>query len=301
MLKQLFQLIFPCQFNESKCRDNLFGCNCGKGDDEDPVPQYREDPATTALKNKIGGQVSGLLDIPYEEYEQRFTPAADTQGYLKQGLEGISGLISSEDYGIDDYSSQEEALLQSTLRQYKDVRGKGREELKEHLIGENLYDSGPGFGLQEEFIDETAKGSADITASLGVDAIQRKFQQTQYKDALERGDYTTMYNMALSKSQVDTAPAEKATQAQIGVINPALGLFGEMQEGDLTRYQSELNAYKFRLAEEERNKKNLGGFGALAGAGIGAALAVPTGGLSVLAGAGIGGALGGGAGSLFEY
>lgn len=295
--------MFPCKFNDARCKDSLFGCQCGKGD-PDP-PRYQEDPATKALKQKIGGQVSGLLDTPYEDYVSRFTPSQETSDILGETLTGYRDLMGSEDYGLGDYEEVEKKYLDTILGAYREDRAKGKEELQEQLIAENLFGSGPGFGLQEEFVEGTAKGSADIANIVAKEAIDRRFKEQSYKDALQRGDYTTMYNLALSKGAYDVAPAEKATQAQLSAISPALGLFGEMQSGDLAKYQADLSSYQALMNKEKSSFGGLGaGLGSLGGLLYAASLASEAAPLT-LAGAApwlAGGALvGGGVGSMFEY
>lgn len=289
MLRKLFNLIFPCRFDNPKCKDNLMGCVCGKGDEEE-APKFKENPQTTAIRNKIGGQVSGLLDTPYGEYEKRFTPSKQVTGALSDTLSNYQGLIDQTDYGLENYDQIEQDYLDSVTGAYREERGRGREQLQEELIGENLLESGPGFGLLGEFSEESAKGVAGLTAGIKREDIQRRFERKSYQSALQRGDYTTMFNMALTKGKADIAPAQQATDAQMGLIGPASGFFGQLQSGDINKYTADLDRYEAML----KPKKNLGGLATLAGAGVGAYF----GGAE---GAELGASLGGTGGSMIEY
>lgn len=294
MLRKLFRLIFPCAFREKECEENMLGCKCGKGKSEPAPPVYKEDPATTALKNKLMGQVSGLLDVPYSEYESRFTPSNRVQDYLSGITDKYSGLIESQDYGIADFAQTEKNYLDSILGQYGRAREEAYKPLQESLIAEGLFGSGPGYEIMSKYGQETAQGVSDITAGWAREGINRQLQQQQYKDALKRGDYTTMFNLALMEAEQEVAPAKAATQAQLAGINPALGLFGNMTQADLSRAQLEQAAYETQLANYYKSKKNLGGIGSAAGMGIGYLMGGPIGGI-------IGGEAGGSLGSMIEY
>lgn len=301
MLKQLFQLLFPCMFNERRCQDNFFGCKCGKGDEKPATPQYKEDPATAALKRKVGTQVQGLLDTPYEDYVQRFTPSAETQGIRSDITNRYQGLLDTEDYSLESFEEQERAFEESVQGQYSRQREEGFDPIRERLIAENLYDSGPGFAKEAEYAGDTAQGSADITASLGRESIDRKFRERSYQDALQRGDYSTMYNLALSEGQQELAPQFAATEALMGAISAGSGLFGEFQQGDTDRFNAEQRQYETALQDYNENRSDFGGLGTALGIGAGLLLAPATGGASLLVSGALGGAAGQGLGSMFEY
>src|SRR3990167_6302170 len=126
MLRKLFHLIFPCYFNDASCQNSLFGCKCGKGGDKKPeAAKYQEDPATAALKARLGGQVSGLLDIPYEDYVSRFTPSNRVSGYLDKASDRYMGLLDTEDYGLADYDQTEKNYLDTIQGQYSRSREEG--------------------------------------------------------------------------------------------------------------------------------------------------------------------------------
>lgn len=299
MLRKLFHLIFPCYFHDSSCQDNFFGCKCGKGDKKPEAPKYQEDPATSALKNRLSSQVSGLLDIPYEEYVSRFTPSAQTGQFLTDSLKGYKGMMDTEDYGLADYDQTEKNYLDTIQGQYSRSREEAYKPIQESLIAENLFGSGPGYDIMGKFGKETAQGSADITANWAREGIDRRFQQKSYQDALKRGDYTTMYSLALNEANREVQPKVQATEAQLGAINPAMGLFGEMNQVDIAKYNAAMEEYKVKMA---KGKKNLGGLGTALGIGAGLLLAPATGGTSAMLMSGaLGGSAGGGLGSMFEY
>ena len=286
---------------------NQWGCG---GDDAPSPPTYQEDPELTKLKKNVLSRTQQLMDVPYEDWLERFSPSETTTGYATDIAGKYKSLIDTEDYDIADYSQIEEDYLDTVLRKYKEARGESGEALKESLIGQNLYESGPGYEFMKDFGEETATGVADITKQWAYEGIQRQMQQRQYMDALKRGDYTTMYNLTLSEIQREMTPVTRATEAELAGLEGGMGLFGTMTEADLAKYQQELSAWeamaRLEAAEEE---SNLGGVGGLLGAGAGYLLAPamtlttgPFAGMSAqLLSAMMGGTAGAGIGSMFEY
>lgn len=274
----------------------LLGTNAGCGGGKKEAPQYQEDPTTTGLKNKLYGQVSGLLDIPYEDYVKRFSPSQSVNDMATGALDKYKNLIDNSDYSLTDYSDREKAYQDSVQSQFKESRDDAFNPIRESLIAEGLFGSGAGYGVMGDYAKDTAKGAADISAKLGYESIQRQQQQQQYQDALKRGDYGAMYNLALAETNRQIAPAQQATQAQLSAVGAGSGLFGQLSSADLGKYNAALNAYN----AGNSGGGDMGGLGTLLGTGLGALLALPTGGMSVLAGGALGGALGGGAGSLFS-
>ncbi|RKY32394.1 MAG: hypothetical protein DRP74_02665 [Candidatus Omnitrophota bacterium] len=296
-------------------------------------------PTTEAQTRLMGLFDAGYPTTGYEGYLNRLTPGSSS--LMDTALSRYQGLFD-QDYSLADYSQVEKDYLDTVLKEYKKAREEGFEPVKEGLIAENLFGSGPGFQKMVEYGEDTAEGVADISKKWAYEGLRRQMQQQQYMDALKRGDYSTMYNLALSeetrkmtpvlqatqlanmekeyydalmRGDIETAfnmgqllkqsalyPIEQATNYQFMGLNPASGLFGQLQATDLKKYQGEMSAWQ-TLAQLEANKKesNLGGLGSLLGMGAGALLALPTGGMSVLGGAALGGLLGGGTGSMFQY
>lgn len=283
---------------------NCSGCGGGGKPER---PEVGQDPALVAAQTKLLGQGSSLLDIPYGEYVQRFTPSAVSTGARQDALGMYQGLIGKEDYGLENFEQTESDYLESVLGRFKQTREEQFEPLKERLIAENLYESGPGFGQEREFLEETALGEADIAAKLGYEGLQRKYQERSYQDALQRGDYTTMFNLALKSEAADILPEQLATETQLGTLGTVSGLTGQIGSQDLQQQGLEQQAYENELADYYKNRKNLGGLGsslgALGGLGLAAVSTMIPGGWAVspLVGGAIGGIAGGGLGSMFEY
>lgn len=274
----------------------LMGNTLGKGGGGD-VPQYHEDPQTTQLKNQLYGQVSGILGTPYETLVNRFTPSAGTQGLIDQSINNYKGLIDGTDYSTNDYSKIQGDYLDQVLSRYDQSRENDFAPIRESLIANNLEGSGPGYDIMRKYADESSMGTKDIATSWAYNNINTQLQQQQYKDALQRGDYTAMYNLALSKANQEVAPQLQATQTQFAGAGAGSSLLGQMNAEDMTKYQAALSAYQ----AQQKGGKNLGGVGTALGLGLGALFAAPTGGLSMLAGSAIGGGIGGGLGSMFQY
>ena len=328
---------------------------------KEAAPTYQPSKAATEMQDILTGNIKGLLGMSYEDILGRYdvpeapisTQAAAMQtgllggdytptsyeDFLKQikpegelyeaSMTGYKGLIG-EDYGIEDYKQIEKDYLDTVLGRYKETRGEGREALQESLIAENLLGSGPGYGLLGEYGEETARGVGDISKTWAYEGIQREITQRQYQDALKRGDYQTMYNIALQESQTkqmatQLAEAEKEyydalkrgdiqtafnmgqlikqtqaatkTQAmatQLGIQEMGQGLFGTMTAKDLAEYEGRLKEWQTRTAQTG----NLSTLGTLLGVGTMLATGGTMGG-STLAGAAMGGAVGGLGGSLF--
>lgn len=70
---------------------------------------------------------------------------------------------------------------------------------------------------------------------------------------------------------------------------------------DVQNFNMQRSAYEDYLRRFGKRNSSLGGIGSLAGMGLGALLAAPTGGMSVLGGAMLGGQIGGAGGSLLGY
>ena len=81
-------------------------------------------------------------------------------------------------------------------------------------------------------------------------------------------------------------PTLRASEMELGGLDPAMGLFGALGSEDIAKYQAAMQGYS---AELSKPKKNLGGLGSALGIGAGLLLAAPTGGLSLLAGGALGG------------
>ena len=243
---------------------------CGGDDDEPaPAPVYQEDPELTKLKKGVLSRTQQLMDVPYEDWLERFTPSEYATGLATDVAGKYKGLIEEQDYGIEDYSQIEEDYLDSLLRKYGEAREETWEPIRERYIAENLYESGPGFKAERKFGEETAEGIADITKEWAYEGIQRQIQQKQYMDALKRGDYTTMYNIALSEIGREMQPITRATEAELAGLTGGQKLFGSMTEADLYKYSQELDAWEAlaRLEDEETTPFDWGGLGTLAGTG----------------------------------
>lgn len=270
----------------------------GKGNN-DPVPQYQEDPATASLKRAVSSKTQSLLNIPYEDLVSRFTPSDNTQGLFNDITAKYKGLLDNQDYSTTDYSTTEKNYLDQVLSRYDEARNKSLKPIQESLIANKLDSSGPGYGILQDYAKETASGVKDITTQWAYEGIQRQQTQQQYMDALKRGDYSTMYNLALSEANREVQPQKDATQTELGYLGAGNSLFGNLNQVDLSKYNAALDAYKINAANKTTG--NLGGLGSALGLGLGALFAAPTGGLSMLAGSAIGGGIGGGVGSMIQY
>lgn len=285
----------------------LLADNTGSGGKQPDPPQYQADPNTKALGAAVSSSAQGLLNIPYSDLVQRFSPSADTTGMLNDSITKYKGLIDSTDYSTTDFTKTNKDYLDSIMGQYNTQQDKAQASMKESLIANHLDGSGPGYGLTNEFNTMRTKGATDVASQWAYQNEQLQLQEQQYKDALQRGDYNTMYQLALGKASNEVAPQVAATNTQSQNLASAAGIFGTETQADLNTYQAQMAAYTAQQQANAANKKNLGGAGAMAGMAAGALLAIPTGGLSMAAlpaiatGAGLGGALGGGIGGMFSY
>jgi len=332
------------------------------------VPTYAESPMTTDLEKLLFQKSKSLADMPYGEWYQRFNvPESDlaksavsrmenlfsTQDYTPTSYEDFlskitpdstlssdalskyKGLIDTQDYSLTDTNKIEQDYLDTVLRKYSEARDKGLKPIQESLIAENLMGSGPGYEKLQEYGKESAEGVGDITKTWAYEGIQRKQQQQQYMDALKRGDYTTMYNLALqdeqkqytqktqamnlaeaekqyydalSRGDIETAfnvsqlirqnqlyPIEQATNAEFNALSPAQNLYSTLTQKDLAKYNAAMQAYQAQL----QSKGSMSGLGTALGIGLMAATGGTIGG-SALAGMMMGGAAGGGLGSMFS-
>jgi hypothetical protein len=345
----------------------LLSSNQGCGDDGGDAPEYNISPETKAYSEALGKKVTGLTDTSYEEWLKRFTVGDNalsteaqkqmanlqTSDYTPTSYEDfmkrlnpensdlMSGVLGkyqgllNEDYSTEDNSKTENDYLDTLTRKFEESRKKAFEPVQENLIAENLMGSGPGYGIMTDFGKETAQGVGDITKQWAYEGIARKQQQQQYQDALKRGDYSTMYNVALSEANRASTTALNATNlsetsgryydtlkrgdiegafnmgeqlktGQLTAINAATGMqftsiemlqnyLNTLSSQDLAKFNGALQSYE----ANQSNDSSLGGLGSVLGMGAGALLALPTGGMSLMGGAALGGAIGGSAGSMF--
>lgn len=277
----------------------LLGTNAGDGGDDTPAaPAYQEDPYTTRIKAALAPKVEQLTNMSYDDWMKRFSPSPEVQSLVTNAIGKYKGLFDNQDYSLTDYSKRENEYLDTVLKKYNESRNESFKPVQESLIAENLFGSGPGYDIMKDYGEDTAKGVADISKEWAYEGIQRETQQRQYMDALKRGDYSTMYNLALSEQNRQLLPAQQASQGELSAIGAGSGLFGQLAQVDLSKYNAALDAYKAELAADE-NEGSFGGLGSALGMGLGALLALPTGGMSVLGGAALGGGIGGGFGSMF--
>ena len=269
----------------------------GGGDDKEEAPKYEEDPYTTQIKAALAPKVTELAGKSYEDWLKRFSPSDEVNQLATDAVKRYQSLFDTQDYSLTDYSKTENDYLDTVVRKYNESRSDAFKPVQESLIAENLFSSGPGYGIMTDFGKETAQGVGDITKQWAYEGIARQQQQVQYQDALKRGDYSTMYNLALSEQNRQMQPVQQASQAELSAIGAGSGLFGQLSQTDLSKYNAAMQTYQAQLAQEEDS--NMGGLGSALGMGLGALLALPTGGMSVLGGAALGGGIGGGLGSMF--
>ncbi len=291
---------------------------CGDDDEPAPAPVYTPSAETTELEKLQAEQYKKWAAIPYEDWYKRFnipeTPLTEEatkkamslfrtqdytptsyEDYLKRftptagnelaglGVEGMKGLIA-KGYDTTDYKKTEQDYLDTLLRKFGESRTEAWKPIKERLIGENLYESGPGFQQEREFGEETATGVGDITKQWAYEGIARETANKQYMDALQRGDYTTAYNMALQEEsrqmapvlqatqaaeiekkyyealqrgdietafnlgqilrQNQLAPIQQATAAEFGAWEPLQGLYGQLTQQDMAAYQGAMSGWQ---------------------------------------------------------
>jgi len=267
---------------------------CG-GNDSESAPTYNQSTQSKELQDLLYGKSTALTNLSYEDILKRFTPAGTAPQLAETALQKYSDLLNTQDYTKTDYSKTEQNYLDTLLRKYGESRQEEWKPIKERLIGEGLYESGPGFQQEREYGTDTSTGVSDITKQWAYEGIARDIAQTQYYDALKRGDYQTAYNLALQQNTYQTGVAQAASNYQLNALTPASTLFGQISQNDLTEYQARMNAYNSEKANQSTG--NWGGLGTALG--LGAAIAMP-GALTLpaaLAGMGIGGGLG----SMFQY
>lgn len=275
----------------------LLACNQGKGSF---APTYTPDPAVQALGNTLNTKLSGLLNIPYDQLVQQFTPSASATNTMNTAATDYTNLINNSNYSLTDFNNTQQQYLDSVLAQYNKQADQQQAKLDQSLAANNLIGSGPGYQQQQDFATNRAQGAGNLTAAWGENAINTQLQQQQYQDALQRGDYATLYSLGQNQANASLQPTLDAQQALSNYLSMSNGAFQTLTNADLGQYNAAMQAYN----ANQSNKSNLGGIGSLLGAGVGA-LALGPGalipGVGPLAGALVGGSIGGGAGSLFQF
>lgn len=139
---------FPCRFNEPKCRDNIFGCKCGKGGSSSPpTPPPVPDP-TAQAEALVNAQISqapraaqagfdilsnpqyGLLPTTqlYEQARQQAFPQENLvrnqlAQVILQNLISPTGISSEQQSSINTRRQQSQGELQRALRERANLGG----------------------------------------------------------------------------------------------------------------------------------------------------------------------------------
>lgn len=272
-------------------------CNAGEGNTPS-APTYSPSPATTALGTTLDSTLQGLLNTPYSSLVSEFTPSASSTQTLDQATQDFTNMINSTSFSTADNTAAENAYLNSTVQQYNTSRGQQQAQLNQSLAANNLIGSGPGYQQQEQFNQDTATGVGNLTAAQGQWDITNQEQQTAYEQALESGDYSTLYALGQSNAQESLQPTLDAQTALDNYLSSGQTQFSSQTSADLNQYNAALQAYQL----DQSDQSNLGGIGSLLGTGLGALALGPLGlvpGVGPLAGAVVGSLLGGSVGSSF--
>ena len=106
-LKRFFNWLFPCRYNEPLCKDNLFGCRCGKGGgtsyiQQPAAPAYEMTPEekrllqlqSQILETTIPGQESYIRDILPLEQARAKSMFGFTEPIMRgENLPGVYGIL----------------------------------------------------------------------------------------------------------------------------------------------------------------------------------------------------------------
>jgi hypothetical protein len=252
------------------------------------------------------------LNRPKQEAEKRATDA-------KQYYEGIGGLIKStlgrdpttaeiEHFaklkvdGFDDYDLQN--ALQ-TLPEYVEKQdATAREKLRGELstADQAFFEKNIMPAIQSRFAQQgRSVDSSGYAAALANAAKDMGTERESYLAGLGRSDYENRRSLAVN-TWLNNLQRNYSTQDYNTARANQVSDVYRQRNWDLQDYEAEKRAYDEYIRNYGRRKKSglMGGVGALAGAGLGALLAVPTGGMSIGAGAMLGSTLGGAGGSMFD-
>lgn len=226
------------------------------------------------LDRELSMQYLGRLDGPYKL-------SSDQETLANQ----LSQSLYDQSYNTYTRGAQQEVFDRS------------RRDSIASLVGSGLTNSSTAVDIISQLEKERLRGLQDISDKAGISNLQLKNQMIQQKMAQDQGVFETLYGGQRQGGALAGQLAQQglagAGQAQQTLGNERMNAFNVQVQNMQAQYMKQLQDY---------NQPKSGFFGKLGGvlgAGLGAALALPTGGMSLLGGAALGGALGGGVGSLF--
>ena len=206
-----------------------------------------------------------------------------------------------------DLTDEETNLIGNLSDQYSSMLTKG---ITDGIVGEQLDRN-----RTESMADLVERGVLNSTTGQRVLGDIEKERSRLLADAadqaalqrlqLERDFRREATNSELARAQILSGVtgnlSQLANQAGQNASNIGSDVAGRLQQQRVNQFQvARDNAYSKYAYKQQRGKSNMGGaIGSLAGAGLGALLAIPTGGLSIAGGAALGGTLGGAAGTFF--
>jgi len=160
-IKKFFDRLFPCNFNEPLCKDNLFGCRCGKGETTiqatptTPAPSAGESaeqiyqaqlkygqpmaqqsfdiqnefmPQQTALYNALYNQYMPQMAKTQQQTQQELYPYQSQ--IVEQGAQSALSRLQNPDYmtpqeqeALNTQRGQQVSAMQQAMRQRANLGG----------------------------------------------------------------------------------------------------------------------------------------------------------------------------------
>ena len=204
-------------------------------------------------------------------------------------------------------SDAENTMLDNISKQYyQNASDNYNSSVDKQIFDQNRNDSIAGLarrGVLDSSVAQTTLGQQEsqrqaILQAMSSDAALKRLTMGQDLLSSNKNTQQNLINILSGQgNQLTNTATNMTSNATTAAGQLSQQLANERAGQYNTQVQNAQLAYQSALA----NKKNMGGMGALAGAGIGALLAIPTGGMSLAAGAALGGTLGGSAGSMISY
>ncbi len=249
-IKKLFQKLFPCHFNEPLCKDNFFGCRCGKG--ETTIEAAPTTPAPSASET-----------------------AADV---YKAKLQYDPQMAALEMQTQQQYVPQQAALYQSMYNQYLPQLSQTQQRTQQQLYPQQsqILEAGAGGvlqNLQSPYQQQLSQGLTQQMLSQ-LQQPQTALSQAMAQQAMAGMQPSAMTGLseleAIRGLQPNALLGTAEEQARAGIAPSALqqqmtqqAMAGLTPTGLSAEQQSAIDAIRQRqatgLSRQLRERSNLGG------------------------------------------
>lgn len=249
-------------------------------------------PGPSAIEQQIQQQQLALMQQQLAQSQKAFEQSQQDRVSLQSALEtmqnGGRALTADEQKLIDDLTNQYSKTLNDGIN--TGIVGQQLERSRDNSIA-SLIDRGVlNSTTGAQMLGDIEKERSRLLADAANQTSQTRLDLTnQFRTNAANANTAASNLLAGGQAQLQnyaTAAGQLGAQTGQGVAQQAYAQ-------RMAQYQRDMGMWQYNQAKPKTN------WGGLVGAGLGAALAIPTGGMSLAGGALLGSTLGGGLGSMF--